>query len=287
MAKSPLGLSRASWTCATGTRDGSVCAEFSCEGLRHRPLWRQLFDPLGQAVHTGLSVGHGMNVVLQNELARRVIEAHRGEPATVRQGPALLASIDTPMWQQEALEILPRLTEHTHRRGAGSHQVAHGLMRRIRTLHRRQLAAPVQLGQHRRVRRSVLTRPPAFIGISEGATTMQLCPSPVSCRCRHIRTDRLRSKSLPAGPLAKLLRQFGDLIGAIGDDPQVTNVPAAHPFGHRNRNRRLVHIQPTKMLSFIRPAPCLRLGAGPSGATLDRSLPRGGPPVTSEGEHRV
>ncbi|GLR87690.1 hypothetical protein GCM10007857_44010 [Bradyrhizobium iriomotense] len=31
----------------------------------------------------------------------------------------------------------------------------------------------------------------------------------------------------------------------------------------------------------------LRLGAGPSGATLDRSLPRGGPPVTSEGKHRV
>lgn len=41
--------------------------------------------------------------------------------------------------------------EHTHSSGAGSHQVAHGLMRRIRNPHRRQLAAPVQLGQHRRV----------------------------------------------------------------------------------------------------------------------------------------
>ncbi len=57
------------------------------------------FDLLGQAVHTDFSVGHGMNVVLQNDLARRVSEAHRGEPATISQGPALLTGIDAPMSQ--------------------------------------------------------------------------------------------------------------------------------------------------------------------------------------------
>lgn len=40
---------------------------------RHRPLWRQPLYPLGQAVHTNLSAGHGMNVVLRLDLARRVI----------------------------------------------------------------------------------------------------------------------------------------------------------------------------------------------------------------------
>ncbi len=40
--------------------------------------------------------------------------------------------------------MLPRLAEHTHRPGVGSHQVAHGLMRRIQNLHRCQLTAPMQ-----------------------------------------------------------------------------------------------------------------------------------------------
>jgi hypothetical protein len=69
----------------------------------HRPLRRQLFDLLGQAVYPGLDVGHGMNVILQDELARRVIEANRGQPAPVSQGPTLLAGVDPPMPQQESL----------------------------------------------------------------------------------------------------------------------------------------------------------------------------------------
>jgi hypothetical protein len=44
--------------------------------------------------------------------------------------------------------------------------------------------------------------------------------------------------------LAKLLHQLGDLISTIGDDAQVRNFTAAQPFGHRNRNRRLMDIQP-------------------------------------------
>src|SRR5579883_1333760 len=138
-------------------------------------------------------------------------------------------------------------------------------------------------------RRSVLTRSPAFIGISEGATTMQSCPSSRQLPMQAITAGAgLVAKAQPSAALGQLLRQLGDLIGAIGDDPQVADFAAPHPFGHRNRNRRLVDIQPYENVILHQArSPCLRLGAGPSGAILDRSLPWGGPPVTSGREHRV
>ncbi len=37
--------------------------------------------PAFQAVHPGLDVGRGMNAILKDDLACRVIEAHRGHPA--------------------------------------------------------------------------------------------------------------------------------------------------------------------------------------------------------------
>ncbi|WP_081334989.1 phospholipase effector Tle1 domain-containing protein [Bradyrhizobium elkanii] len=113
--------------------------------------------------------------------------------------------------------------------------------------------APSRFGIIAASRRSVLSRSPAFIGIG-GHHDAVVPPVPSVVDAGHIRRDRLRSKTYLPVILAKLLRQLVDLIGAIGDALQVTNFPAAHPFGHRNRNRRLVHIQPTKMLSFIRPA---------------------------------
>ncbi|MCP1838328.1 hypothetical protein ACVIHI_000302 [Bradyrhizobium sp. USDA 4524] len=109
------------------------------------------------------------------------------------------------------------------------------------------------LRHHRRVAPVGFIPIPAFIGIG-GHHDAVVPPVPSVVDAGHIRRDRLRSKTYLPVILAKLLRQLVDLIGAIGDALQVTNFPAAHPFGHRNRNRRLVHIQPTKMLSFIRPA---------------------------------
>ncbi len=185
--------------------------------------------------------------------------------------------------------MLPRLAEHTHRRGAGSHQVAHGLMRRIRNPHGCQLAAPVQLGQHRRIAPVGFYPIPGFHRDQRGGHHDAVVPQSrqLSMQAISAGTRFLAKPHLPV-TFAKLVRQLSDLIGAIRDDPQVTNLPAAHRFGHCNRIVALCTSSPKKMLSFIRPAPhAMRLGAGPSGATLDRSLPRGGPPVTSEGKHRV
>jgi len=55
------------------------------------------------------------------------------------------------MPQQETLQMLARLAEHTRRRGARPHQIAHRLVGRIGNPNRRQFAGPVQFGQHRRV----------------------------------------------------------------------------------------------------------------------------------------
>jgi hypothetical protein len=59
-------------------------------------------------------------------------------------------------------------------------------------------------------------------------------------------------------------------------------------LGHGNRHRCLVDIQPNEnaIVHQARP-PCLRLGTGPVGATLDQDMPQGGPPDFSAGEHTV
>lgn len=60
--------------------------------------------------------------------------------------------------------------------------LAHGLMRRIQT--HTAVSPPLRcsLAGTAASRRSVFTRSPAFIGISQGTTTWQSCPSPFSCR---------------------------------------------------------------------------------------------------------
>jgi hypothetical protein len=55
--------------------------------------------------------------------------------------------------------------------------------------------------------------------------------------------------------LAKLLHQLGDLISTIGDDPQVTNLTPRSPSATATEIVALWTSSPTKMLSFIRPAP--------------------------------
>lgn len=88
--------------------------------------------------------------------------------------------------------------------------------------------------------------------------------------------------------MAELFHQLGDGIGAVRDDSQLPHLAAARPFGDGNRHTRLMDIQPYEddIVHQARP-PCLRLGAGQSGATLDWDMPWDGPPAVSGGEHRV
>jgi hypothetical protein len=63
------------------------------------------------------------------------------------------------------------------------HQIPHRFVRGIGNPHCGELAGTVSFANITASQRSVLTRWPDFIGISEGATPMQLCPRPVSKRC--------------------------------------------------------------------------------------------------------
>jgi hypothetical protein len=42
---------------------------------------------------------------------------------------------------------------------------------------------------------------------------------------------------------SRMACQLRDLIGAIGNDPKLADFTTTHPFGDRNRNRRLMDIQ--------------------------------------------
>jgi len=123
------------------------------------------------------------DVILQHDLLRRMLETHRGQPAPIGLGPGTSPAVDPVMPQQKPLQMLPRFGQHPPSRHSRPHQVAHCFVRGIEDPDRGQLAGAVQLASIIASRRSVLTRSPDFIGIGEGATTMQLRPQPVSKRC--------------------------------------------------------------------------------------------------------
>jgi len=64
---------------------------------RHRPIWNQLLDLLRQASDPLFSVMHGVDVVPQDNLLSRVVEAKRRQRAAVGQRPSFLGGIDAAM----------------------------------------------------------------------------------------------------------------------------------------------------------------------------------------------
>src|SRR5262245_4677811 len=80
-----------------------------------------------------------------------MIEPNTGEPTPVGAGPALLARIDAAMAQEKPLQMLAPLAEHPHRRRPRADEITHRLVRIVGDPDARQLAGPVQLGEHDRV----------------------------------------------------------------------------------------------------------------------------------------
>lgn len=115
-----------------------------------------------------------------------------------------------------------------------------------------QPAAPVQLGRHRCMSMQAISAESGFV-----------------------------AKTYLLVTLAALLRQLVDLVGAIGDDPKVTNFLAAASFRpSQPKSSPCAHAAHENAVVRRARSPCLRLGVGPSGAILDRSLPRAGHPPT-------
>ncbi|AXQ95427.1 hypothetical protein D0Z66_16590 [Cereibacter sphaeroides] len=103
-------------------------------GLDHRrqaPARHQVGDLPGEPLDAGLGIGHGMDMILQHNLLRRVREPHRRQPAAIGLRPALLPGIDPAVPQEEALQVLARLACDPHRRRTCPDQIAHRLVRRV------------------------------------------------------------------------------------------------------------------------------------------------------------
>jgi len=113
------------------------------EAYRDVPLRYHLFNLPSQALDPLLRVADGMDVILQDDLLRRVVKMEGRQPTAARQRPTFFACIDATMPQQKALQVLTGLAAHMDGCGARPDQIAHRFMGYIRHPHGRQFASPV------------------------------------------------------------------------------------------------------------------------------------------------
>src|SRR5262252_4654428 len=85
-----------------------------------------------------------LNVVLEHNVMRRLVEAQTRQPTAVQFGSCRTA-IMTALAQQEPRELLPCPPQRPHRIEAGPYLITHRLMSGIGNPHHGQLARPVQL----------------------------------------------------------------------------------------------------------------------------------------------
>jgi hypothetical protein len=104
-----------------------------------------------QPVASAFGILNSMDIVLQHDLLRRMIKAHRGEPASICQGPGASPVVNPVVTQQKALQMLPRLRQRSHRCRPRAHQIAHRFMSSVGYPDRRQFAGTMQLRQHQSV----------------------------------------------------------------------------------------------------------------------------------------
>ena len=263
-------------------------------GRHHRrkaPARQQVRDLASQAFDPSFGIGHGIDIVLEHNLLRRVREPHRREPATVRDRPALLPGIDAAMPQQETLQMLTRLAQQPHRGRTGPNQVAHRLMRGVRNPDSGQGPRAVQLRQHHGIATVRLHAVARFHGDERGrdhdAVVTQL--------------DKLSIQAVAAWPgcAAEMkpppvprqsFDQLANMIGAVRERAPGANLAPTLALRHRNRCRRLVDSQPDEqaILHAVSP-PFLRLGASQSDAKpqTENAAGEASDPVSSHRDHAV
>ena len=111
--------------------------------------------------------------------------------------------------------------------------------------------------------------------MSEGATTMQIVAQLHDLPVKAI-TARpgLIAEMEPTAAHAQRLHQLADMIRAVRNCPPVADLTATLPLCDRDRNRRLVDIQPyERAILYLVSPPFLKLGTSQSGATLERRMP--------------
>lgn len=192
-------------------------------------------------------IGDGVDIVLEHDLLRRMLEPHRRQPAPVGDRPALLSGIDAAVAQQKSLKMLPRLAEHLHRRRSRSDQIAHRLVRGIRHPHRRQLAGTVQFRQHHRVAVVRLHPVVRLYGDERRRNHDAVMPQINELAVQAIAArPGLVAEMQTDAVSAELLHQLLDMIGPMRDRPSVPHLAATFPLYDCDGNRRLVDIQPNE-----------------------------------------
>ena len=82
-------------------------APLECSDDRCEAPGRQKFRDLArQTLHPCLRISNGIDVILKDDLLRRMRKAHHREPAPVGTRPSLLAGIDPAVPQQKAMEVV-------------------------------------------------------------------------------------------------------------------------------------------------------------------------------------
>nr|WP_211103768.1 hypothetical protein [Azospirillum argentinense] len=197
---------------------------------RHRPVRQQILDLPCQAFNPSLGVCDRMDVILQHHLLGGVIKAHRGQPAPIGQGPAPLAGINTPVPQQEALQMLTRLAEHPNGCGPRPDQVAHRLVCAVRDPNSREVSGAVQLRQHHRIP-AIGFHPVADLHRDQrrrhhDAVVPQVGQLPM----QTVATGTgLVAEAQPPATLGQLFRQLGDLLRRVADASQLPHLTAPQP----------------------------------------------------------
>src|ERR1700731_1942490 len=103
-----------------------------------------------------------VDVLLKDDLLGSMLESLLGKPAPMRQRPMAPCTVNPPMAQQKGEQLLALAAQIVSRRLAGTDQIAHRLMRRVRYPYSRQLAGPMQPRQYHcipPVRLDTLARP--------------------------------------------------------------------------------------------------------------------------------
>lgn len=105
------------------------------------------------------------------------------QPPQITHGPGLRPREDASVLEHEASYLLAMDALGFDRSGPGANQITHGLVSRIGPHTAVSSPARKSLARAMASRRFVLTRLPGFLGISEGATTVQGWPIEVIRRC--------------------------------------------------------------------------------------------------------
>jgi hypothetical protein len=136
---------------------------------RHRPARDNRSELLIKASQASSGIIDRIERLLEDDLLRRVREFLLGQPTQMCQGPMLATVEDPAMTKQKRKQLLPLLAKILRGGLARPHQITHRLVHP----NRRQFTSAKQPCQRHRVTPVVLTRSPGFLGISDGATTVQ------------------------------------------------------------------------------------------------------------------